>query len=708
MTMMPIADRRPGLGGLLLFAGAALAAAFLWIERLQAGAAPMHQYEVEFLSRIPRGEAAFYLRYLALALPAALLCGIGLAYLFGADYWRRRLEGLDAIPERVFVVGLLIAGAGLVLAVGHLILHNQPITDDERVYLFQADLLSRGRLFLDSQPLREFFDNVSIINNGKWYGKYPPGHPLLLVPGVIAGWPRLVPAALAAINLLLVYRLAGFYFTRRLARVAALLLLVSPFFLFTGATLLSHTSCLTMLLLFAYGVHRSLAGGSMALVAGLGAGMAFLIRPYTGLMIGLPIAAAWLLTLRRRGQSLKPWLTALGVASLFLVILLGVNQALTGNPLKTGYAEIQGSQSRVLGFGESLPGQPEHTPLAGLMNIFLTVVRLNFWSMGWPISWLFVLAALLFCRQRELAPLWAILIATAIGSVFYFSLGVSDTGPVKYYEILPVLVLLTVAGARSLHERIGRGGRSGLAALTPALVVALTLVSWGCFGRVQAIELHRLTDRIQKPYQKIEVMAADQKLLIFTGTMRRKPFDSWVSSPPNNVPEPDQQVLFLRDRGAGNRVIIERMADRVPYLLALDDDRQFQLTRLAGDEISKRLVAERERDAIVHLRKLEIKEAVELLRQATVLDPERAKTYLLLGWACEQGRLAGPAEAAYRRALELEKNIADHYFFLGRFLGRANRLDEALPLLERAVELMPRSKDYTTALNQVRAGVPPP
>ena len=705
--MNQTADRRPGLSALLLLAGAALIAAFLWLERASAGAAPFHQYELEFLSRLPRGEAAFYLRYLALALPAAILLGLGLAYLFGADFWRRRLEALDAVPEGAFVGGLLLVGAGLVLAVGFLLLQNQPVTDDERVYLFQAEVLARGRLFLESQPLREFFDNVFIINNGKWYGKYPPGHPLFLVPGILTGWPRLVPVMLAALNLLLCYRLAGFYFSRRLARTAALLLLLSPFFLFTGATLLSHTSSMTMLLLFAWCVHRSLAGGSTALWAGLAAGMAFLVRPYTALLVGLPIAAAWFIALRRRGQPLKPWLSALGVASLFLVILLGVNQTLTGNPLKTGYSELEGA-GRVLGFGDVTPGQPGRTPLAGLVNMFQTVVRLNFWSLGWPLSWLFVVAALLFCRRRDLAPLWAILIVTAVGGVFYASLGVSDTGPVKYYEILPVIVLLTLAGARSLHERIGAAGRAGLSALTPALLVALTLVGWGLFGRAQAFELRQLGGRIQEPYRKVAALSRDQKLLIFTGPLQQPPFDSWVHSAPNNIPESDRTVLYVRDRGADNRAIIERMADRAPYRLELDADRKFQLVRLAGDEASKRLVEERTRDAIAHLRKLEIKEAIELLVQATELDPDRAKSFLLLGWACEQGRLAGPAETAYRKALELDKKQSDHYFFLGRFLGRANRLSEALPLLEQAVSMDPRSKDYTTALDQVRAGVPPP
>ncbi|HEX7880774.1 MAG TPA: glycosyltransferase family 39 protein [Candidatus Eisenbacteria bacterium] len=701
-------DRRPALGALLVAAGMILVAAFAWLSRPSAGAPPFHQYELEFLYRIPRGEAGFYLRYLALGLPAVLLLGFGVSFLTGRSFWDRFLARLDAVGERFFVAVIMVTAALLVLGVARFILHDQPVTDDERVYLFQADLLSRGHLYLESQPLREFYDNVFIVNNGKWYGKYPPGHPLFLVPGVVAGFPRIVPALLAALNVLLLYRLAGFYFSRRLARAAALLLLLSPFFLFTGATLLSHTSCLTMLLLFAWAAHRSMAGGNTALVAGAAVGMAFLIRPYTALIIGLPVAAAWFLALRRRGAPLKPWLTALGTASLFAIALLVVNQQLTGNPFRTGYAEVQGDRGRVLGFGEVIPGRLEHTPASGLLNVLQTIVRLNFWSFGWPLGWLFVVAALLWSRRRDLLPLWGILVVTALGSVLYFSLGVSDTGPVKYYELLPVMVLLTVAGAASLNERIGRAGRPGLSGLAPALIAALTLVGWGLFGRVQAAELGALTNRIAAPYRQVAQLPTDQRLLIFASTLQRSPFDSWVFSTPNNVPESEARVLYVRDRGKDNRAIIERMADRAPYVLQKNEDQRFELTRLSGDEASRRMVEEREREAIAHLRKLEIKEAIDLLAQASKLDPNRAKTYLLLGWACEQGRLAGPAETAYRKALELDKNNPDHYFFLGRFLGRANRLDEALPLLEAAVRANPRQKDYATALGQVRSGVPPP
>lgn len=704
-------DRKPVLGLVALTAGLALVALFLWLERTTGGFAPLRAYELEFLYKIPAGEAAFDMRYLAIVLPASLLLALGAAYLFGARPFRGLLDRLDRMPEGAFTALLVILGAGLVLAVARWILQGQPITDDERVYLFQAELLSRGKLFVTSHPLKEFFDNTFIVNNGKWYGKYPPGHPLFLVPGVVAGFPRIVPAVLAAINLVLFYRLARFYFPQRQARGAALLLLASPFFLFTGATLLSHSSCLTALLLFAWGAHRSLAGGGAgaALVAGTGAGLAFLVRPYTALLIGLPIAAAWLWALRGRRASLRPWLTALGVAAVFALLLLAANFALTGNPFRTGYSEVQGERGgRVLGFGEVIPGYLSHTPLQGALNVVLTVIRLNFWTWGWPLGWLFVIAALLWSRRADLKPLWAILVTTGIGSIFYFSLGVADTGPVKYYELLPVLTLLTVAGFVAFDGRIAKSGRPGLSALAPALVLLSSLLGWGLFARLQALEIRRVTSRIEEPYRMIGQLPQDQRLLIFTGPLQRPPFESWVFSAPNNLAEPEARILYVRDRGNENRTLIERFADRAPYRIAMGEDRGYQLERLSGDEATKRMVRDRLRDARVHLRKLEIREGIELILQATQLDPGSVEAYLLLGWAYEQGRVSRGAEMAYRKALELDPSKAEHWFFLGRFLGRANRLDEALPLLEKAAELDPRSRDIQAALAQVRAGVPPP
>lgn len=673
----------------------------------------LRQYGVEFLHRLPRGEASFYTLYLLIGLPGALLFALGLSLFGGRRPFERGLRSLENLPDGAFQAGLAVAGMSLVSLVAFVVLRDMPVTDDEWVYLFQADLLSRGRLFEPSAPLREFFDNVFIVNNGKWYGKYPPGHPLLLVLGTVVGLPRLLPILLAGINLILTYRLACELTTRNQARVAALLLLASPFFLATGATLLSHTTCLTALLVMGLGVARAARTGrrSWGVVAGVGAGVAFLARPYTALLIGLPVAAAWGWvgslpaegrdgTVRPRRQ-LAPWITGLGVAAIFLVLFLAQNAVLTGNPLRTGYAEIEGQRGQVIGFGEVIPGRITHSPLSGLGNVGLVLARLNFWTFGWPLSWLFIIAALLWARNPRLQLLRWILGAVACGSIFYFSIGVSDTGPVKYYELLPILAILSAAGLAALDARIATSRRPGLSALAPALVLGLTLFSWGFFSRVQAGELLRLSDRVAEPYRAVERLE-EPRILIFSRLLQRSPFDSWVFSTPNNLPETDRRILYVRDLGDKNRELVKRYSDRAPYLLERARGGAYTLTRISGDDVTRRRADELVRQGIQFLREMNSRDAIMRFGEAVETDPDNATAFKYLGWSLEQANLNDRAEPAFRRAIELSPNAADVRYFFGRFLARRGRWQEAEVELMQAVSLDHKTAEYGRVLDMVR------
>lgn len=697
-------DRRLVAGLLFLALGTITAGVFLWLEVQDGGFRHLRQYGLEFLHRLPEGEVAFYVRCLALLLPAGLLWGLGLAFLAGRRAFERLLDRVDAIPERTFITVILAAGAVFVLLIGLFVLRNQPITDDERVYLFQAELLARGRLYVESQPLQEFYDNVFVINNGKWYGKYPPGHPLVLIPGNAVGFPRVMSMILAALNLFLFYRLARDFLSRRAARGATLLLLGSPFFLFTGATLLSHTTCLAALQTMGLATRRALRSGGTgwSLLAGAGGGFAFLTRPFTAILIGIPVALAWTWSVVRKRASWRPWLTAAGVALVFLLLFLGCNTVLTGNPLRTGYSEVQGDRSQVLGFGQVSPGYLTHTPLNGLLNLGLIAVRLNFWTWGWPLSWLFVIAALLWARQSQFRILWAILGGVAVGSLFYFSIGIGETGPVKYYEILPALALLTVAGFSAFDERLAREGRPGLSALAPGLLLAFTVLGWGFFARIQAADLRQVTARIAEPWDLVKNLE-EPRLLIFNGPLQKAPYTSWVFSAPNNLPDNNRRVLYVRDQGQKNRQLMARMPDRIPYLIQLDRRRHCTLTRLTGDEATKRAADAKIDEARLLLQQKKYREAALLLVEASKMDPGYFRSYLLLGWGFEQAGRPDMAEPAYRKAAELNPDQPEPHFFLGRFLGRQQKWKEAEEQLVIATTMDGVNKEYMTALEKIRS-----
>jgi hypothetical protein len=83
-----------------------------------------------------------------------------------------------------------------------------PLVSDESAYLFQASLFAAGRWVAPAPPLPEFFEQFHLLVTPVLAAKYPPGHSLMLVPGVLIGLPGLMPILLSAAAGGLVFLLA--------------------------------------------------------------------------------------------------------------------------------------------------------------------------------------------------------------------------------------------------------------------------------------------------------------------------------------------------------------------------------------------------------------------------------------------------------------------------------------------------------------------
>src|SRR5262249_23474210 len=82
-------------------------------------------------------------------------------------------------------------------------------------------------------------------------------------------------------------------------------------------------------------------------------------------------------------------------------------------------------------------------------------------------------------------------------------------------------------------------------------------------------------------------------------------------------------------------------------------------------------------------------EAEAALRKAIDLQPDYAQAHYNLGLALRnQGKLA-EAEAAFRKAIELQPDFAEAYVGLGLALKNQGKLAEAVKAYRRAVELKP-------------------
>ncbi len=545
-------------GLLLLAAGVALTTARTRHD-------PLYAYGMEWFLRLGPGEAAFLAMYAVTGTLGAAALAWGLTPLM------RRLGPVARVlrdHDRAVTFALALAAAAASAVIGLALLRGQVVTDDEYVYLFQSRLLLAGHAALPAPAIGPFLVNVFVqVADGRWFGQYPPGHPLMLVPGVLAGWPHLVPVVLAAANVLLVAAVLREITGRGWALAGAALLVTSPLYLLTGATLLSHMSSLFALSLATLAVLRLRHGNRvvLGLAAGLGLGLLFLTRPYTAVTIGLfpGVALLWVTVRRRAWKALvAAALAALACAVFFLLY----NRAVSGDPFVTGYQALRPNQIE-FGFGPVVPGYYDHTPLKGLRNVALLAVRFHAWVWGWPLA----LLPLLFLRglsglRRNAARMAGLMVGTGLLSyLFYWSIGVNDTGPVKTYELLLPAAVLTVLGA---ERAAARWGRAPVAAWAVASLVATAAIFWPPHLR----HLRAVSEAVAEPLRVVE-NEVEPPAVVFVTNVQLPVGRSWVYGRPNPRPDLSDPVIYVRDLGPDDRRLMALMPQRRAYRLVVDGDR---------------------------------------------------------------------------------------------------------------------------------------
>ena len=96
-------------------------------------------------------------------------------------------------------------GSGLCVCVVWRSLHEPGVVHDERAYLLQAEIFSRGHWTAAAPPLAAFFEQMHVFIEPAVFAKYPPGHALTLVPGIWLGMPGLMPVLLVGLSASLVF-----------------------------------------------------------------------------------------------------------------------------------------------------------------------------------------------------------------------------------------------------------------------------------------------------------------------------------------------------------------------------------------------------------------------------------------------------------------------------------------------------------------------
>jgi len=509
-----------------------------------------------------------------------LACGLTPSAAVRFDAWRRsavaRLQALPApvlVPAACLVV-VVVAGLGSLFALGQM-----PHVVDSAAQGFHARIFLAGELTAPLPEPEAAFQFTHMVQDGRWYSQYPPGHSLMLALGLLLHATWLIGPLLGGLSVALLYFAGRDAYDEPTGRWALLIGMISPFVWIMSSSQMSHTTTLFFVCLFLFGFVQMMNTGKSwaALLTGFAIGCALNARPLTAIAFAVPFslyAGAELVRRLSRPAERVPALRLarnclLATASFAvpLCALLAFNKLTNGDPFVFGYEALHGKQA-LLGFGKTgWWGQP-HTPLRGLTATLNNLNALNQYLLGLPFPAL-ALPLLGFAVLRRTRWDW-MLVASASGLVvahFFYWYQDLTYGPRFLYAAVAPLVLLSARSLMALPALFERmlPGRCPSGTVGVAFALAL-LYGW----TVSVPQMAGFYSRNyyganpDVPRAVVEAQLTDAVVLA--------PDHYYTSLFPLNRPALDGNVIHARDLGpVRNRKLAEAFPARTLYRLRSHD-----------------------------------------------------------------------------------------------------------------------------------------
>lgn len=443
---------------------------------------------------------------------------------------------------RGFLGSALVAGVSLLASahVGARFGDLPPAYHDEYSYLFQAETFLAGRVSYPSHEAARLFDQMHVVNEGRFASRYFPGAGLWMAPFVAAGHPYWGQWLAGAIFAVLTYWIGNELAGGCCGLVAGLLTALSPGMALFSNLLLAHHPTLVGLGFFLLGFLRIIRRRSTGwgVVSGIGLAYAMLCRPLTAAGVALPFGVWFLVWMtrsimtRRAGdvsplvvresesrtaENLRPLAACLALALPLIIGLAALffyNRAITGNGWLTPYSLYTETYTprHVYGFnnvvwGENHPGPrvlenydkwaENLTPNLAAANVQARLVASWKWTLGLvPLS--LALAGGFVLWRRLPWETWLVL--AAIVSLHAVHIPYWYVGIEHYHYVFESgpLWLLWTAVASVVATRTWREGRRGWTAVWwGAVLAAAVALNWTVNGGVWSAPLPRAVTEIK-------------------------------------------------------------------------------------------------------------------------------------------------------------------------------------------------------------------
>lgn len=474
-----------------------------------------------------------------------------------------------------------------------------PRWTDESSYLLQAGIFALGRWTTAARPLPEFFEQFHVIITPFTASKYPPGHALALVPGVMLGLPGLVPLLLGGGTGALVFALARRLANGWVALLTWLLWAAAPGILEWRLSYFSEstTGLLWLVGWWALMEWREKARTRWFVALAAAIGYAAITRPLTAVVFALPVGAVVLHTVVRHGRW-RDLGIGFAIGSTMLLAIPLWSAATTGDWTTTPLAHYTSQYIPwdAPGFGldstpatRTLPPDLEEIDLAyqdlhrahvveAMPRVLagrLAWIGGDLWT-GW---WGYLLLPLTLLGVSLLPrAAWPGAITTVLLVLAYLPYAHFDDWTVYYTEAYPVLTFATALGVWRLTgwlatwmSRRSRNPRSpGSApashALQPAMFSLAVLLLLAPLSIQMEAQHRAVTSRVraqQDLMRPVTDVPADRAIVFIRYSDRHNVHRSLIL----NGPDLDrEQVWRVYDRGPENARLRQLAPDRVAYL----------------------------------------------------------------------------------------------------------------------------------------------
>jgi hypothetical protein len=336
------------------------------------------------------------------------------------------------------------------------IFENIPHIEDEIAYVWQANTIAHGDLYLPSPPCPKCFLVPFVVDlNGIRFGKYPPGWPAILGIGIKLGMRGWINPFFAGFSIWLFYLLVKRLLNAKTGLIAILLMVSSSFFIMNAGSLLSHIWSLWLTLVFIHTwldvveppVHQSIPSWLFPIISGISLGLLVLTRPLTAIGISIPFIFHGVFILIKGDNKKRRQTILIALIAAFMAALIPVWQAaVTGDPFLNPY-QLWWPYDQ-LGFGKDIGLQPGgYSWVFAKMNAKFSL-RVGYSDLfGWfKYSWIFIPFGLIAIRKNWKAWLVSSIFPFLVLSYTLYWIGSWLFGPRYYFEGIISVVMLSAAG----------------------------------------------------------------------------------------------------------------------------------------------------------------------------------------------------------------------------------------------------------------------